>query len=186
MSVGKTIDASVIQKGLLELNGDLRFDVATKRGAWHPNQALRQGVFWHETHICAMDRGLVPEFKQWSVVTRLVEVDWAQADKDDVSIQTRTIRKADPDYVPALLHVWAKDLGWELRPDGVIMQLTPVAPRKMQGRVVMVGWRHTFERIINRNLPGLTRSAIAAKFGVDMMKFPIGAPHELRAALVDE
>jgi hypothetical protein len=133
-----------------------------------------------------MDRGLVPEFKQWSVVTRLVEVDWSQADMDDVSIQTRTYPKTDPDYLNAMLHVMAKDLGWEMRPDGVVIQMIPVAKRKMQGRVVMVGWRHTFERIINRNLPGITRSAIAAKFNVDMMKFPIGAPHELRAALVEE
>ena len=186
MSLGKTIDSSVIEKGLLEINGDLRFDVATRQGAWHPSQKVRQGVFWHETHIASMDRGIVPEFKQWSVVERVVEVDWSQADKDDVSIQTEVVPTTSEEYVNALLHIMAKDVGWEFRPDGAIVKLTPVAKRKMQGRIIWLGWRHTFERIINRNLPGLTRSAIATKFGVDLMKFPVGAPHELHAALVEE
>ncbi len=184
--LGKTLDSSVIEKGLMELCPDLRFDVATKRGAWHPKQATRQGIFWHETHICSMDRGLVPEFKQWSVVNKLVEVGWEQADKDDVSLQTRVIPAADPAYLDAALKLMAKENGYEMRPDGAIIKYTPVAMRKMQGLIILVGWRHTFERLINRNLPGLTRSAIAQKFGVDMLKFPIGAPHELHAALIEE
>ncbi len=186
MSFGRTLDSTTIEKGLKELCPDLRFDVGTKLGAWHPHQKIRQGVFWHETHICSMDRGLVPEFKQWNVVTKMVPVGWEEADKEDVSLQSKVIRQDSTEYVDAILHLMNKENGYEMRPDGAIIKFSPVAMRKMQGRIVLVGWRHTFERIINRNLPGLTRSAIAQKFGVDMLKFPIGAPHELHAALVDE
>ena len=184
--LGKTLDASVIEKGLKELCPDLRFDVATKRGAWHPRQATRQGVFWHETHICSMDRGLVPEFKQWGVVEKESVVGWNEADAEGVTIKLRVIPSSDPDYMDAVLRLMAKEPGYEMRPDKAIIKSWPVKKGKGQGRVELVGWRHTFERIINRNLPGLTRSAIAAKFGVDMLKFPIGAPHELHAALVEE
>ena len=186
MSMGKIIDAAVIQQGLRELCPDMHFDAATKKGEWHPHQNTRQGVFWHGQHICSMDRGLVPEFKQWSVVNRMTEVGWEEADKEDVSIQTRVIPTTEPEYLDAAIKIMAQATGYEMRPDGAIIKYTPVAMRKLQGRVIFVGWRHTFERIINRDLPGLTRSAIATKFSVDMLKYPVGAPHELHAALLEE
>jgi hypothetical protein len=187
MSFGKTIDSAVIERGLRELNPNIHFDMASKMNGWHPNQSTKQGVLYEGRHICAMDRGLVPEFKQWSVVSRIVEVGWAEADKDDVSIQTQVIPKTDSGYVDATLHCMNNDLGWQYRPDGAVLKMTPVAKRKMQGRVVLVGWRHTFEKIIHRKIPGVTRKAIADKFVVDMLKYPIGAPHELlHAAFVEE
>jgi len=186
MSMGRLIDASIIERGLIELNPDIHFDAGTKKGEWHPYQATRQGVFWHGQHICSMDRGMVPEFKQWTVITRLVPVGWEEADKDDVSIQTRVIPPSDSDYVDAALHVMNKTTGYEMRPDGSVLKYTPMAYRKVQGKVALVGWRHTFERIIFRDLPGLTRSAIASKFGVDMMLY-FGVPkHELHQALIEE
>jgi len=186
MSFGKLIDAAIIERGLIELNPDIHLDAATKHGEWHPHQNLRQGVFWHGQHICSMDRGLVPEFKVWSVVNRLTEVGWDEADKEDVTIQTRSVPSTDPDYLCYALKIMANENGYSYRPDGTIIKYTPVAYRKLQGRVIQVGWRHTFEKIINRNLPGLDRMAIAAKFSVDMMRYPIGAPHELHAALLEE
>jgi hypothetical protein len=69
---------------------------------------------------------------------------------------------------------------------GRLYRLVCRAYRKVRGRVVQLGWRHTFERIINANVPGATREAIGAKFKVDMLKFPVGAPDELIAALVEE
>jgi hypothetical protein len=73
-----------------------------------------------------------------------------------------------------------------MRPDGAIIKYTPVAYRKVQGRVALVGWRHTFERIIFRDLPGLTRHAIAEKFGVDMLLYAGVPKAELYAALIEE
>lgn len=186
MSRGRDLDSAVIQRGLIELNKDIHFDAATKLGAWHPYQATRQGVFYHGIHICSMDRGIVPEFKQWSVVTKYVPVGWDEADKDDVNIQHHVIYPKDQGYMDALIHVMNKDMGWEYRPDGAIVEYTPVAYRKVRGKVVQVGWRHTFERIISKDLPGLTRRAIGEKFGVDMLKFPVGSPQELVAELTEE
>ncbi len=186
MSRGKDIDSSVLERGLRELCMDLHFDAATKQGAWHPYQATRQGVFYHGIHICSMDRGIVPEFKQWSLVRRLVEVGWEEADKEDVSIQYNAIPSTNADYIDAAVRCMAKTVGYEYRPDGCIVKYTPVAYRKVRGRVVQLGWRHTFERIISRDLPGLTRDAIGRKFEVDMLKFPVGSPQEIIAELVEE
>lgn len=180
------MDAAVIQRGLRELQPDLHFDFATKHGGWHPQQALRQGVFYHGIHICSMDRGIVPEFKQWSVVRKLVPVGWEEADGEDVSMQHRLIPPGDPAFLDAALAVMRQELGYQYRPDGCIVQYTPVAYRKARGRVVQVGWRHTFERIIHADIPRLSRLAIGAKFEVDMLKFPVGAPHEIIAELVEE
>lgn len=194
MYEGKTLDSAIIERGLLELCPDLQFDLGSKLSDWRPTLAighkkhgkLRQGVAYRGRHICAMDRGLVPEFKQWSVITRLVPVGWEEAEKDDVSLQTQVIPKTSDEYVDCILKCMAKEQGYEYRPDGAIIRYTPMAYRKVRGGVIMVGWRHTFERLINANLPGLTRSAIAQKFAVDMLKFPVGAPHELIAALTEE
>jgi hypothetical protein len=184
--MGRLLDETTVKMGLRELCPDIHFDMATNLNGWHPSQSLRQGVFWHGQHVCSMDRGMIPEFKQWTVITKYVPVGWEEADKEDVSISTQVIPMTSEEYRDALLHVMAKDTGYEWRPDGAIIRYTPMAYRKVQGRVAMVGWRHTFERIINRNLPGLTRSAIASKFGVDMLKFPVGTPQEMVAALLEE
>lgn len=186
MSMGRTIDAAVIEKGLIELCPDIHLDASTKKGEWHPHQAVRQGVFWHGQHICSMDRGLVPEFKQWTVITRYVPVGWEEADKDDVSIQSQVIPPTDSEYLDASLLLMNKTVGYEMRPDGAIIRLTPMAYRKVQGRVAMVGWRHTFERIIYRDLPGLTRAAIGKKFNVDMLIYAGVPKAELYAALIEE
>jgi len=61
-----------------------------------------------------------------------------------------------------------------------------MAYRKVRGRVIMLGWRHTFERLINANIPGITRDSLMVKFGVDLLKFPCGAPEEIRAELMEE
>ena len=186
MSMGRTIDSAVIERGLIDLCSDIHFDPTTKMNQWHPYQATRQGVFWHGQHICSMDRGLVPEFKQWTVITKMTEVGWEEADKEDVSIQSRVIPTTDSDYIDAILNVMNKSVGYEMRPDGAIIKYTPVAYRKVQGRVALVGWRHTFERIIFRDLPGLTRHAIAEKFGVDMLLYAGVPKAELYAALIEE
>jgi hypothetical protein len=184
--LGKTLDSAVMVRGLKELNPDFNFDVATKMGAWHPRQATRQGVFLNERHICSMDRGIVPEFKQWSVITSLLEVGWEEADKEDVTIQYSVIKPSQPEFLDCALHVMNKDTGYEYRPDGSIMRYTPVAYRKKRGRIVLVGWRHTFGRIIAAGIPGCTPHSIGEKFGVDMWQFPMGSPQENYAALIEE
>jgi len=186
MSFGKTIDSAVIEVGLKELNPDFNFDVATKRGSWHPRQATRQGVFLNERHICSLDRGPVPEFKQWSIITKLLEVGWEEADKEDVTMRFDVIKPSQPEFLDAALHVMNRDHGYEYRPDGSICKYTPVAYRKKRGRIILVGWRHTFGRIILANISGCTPDTIGAKFKVDMWQFPMGSPQENYETLVEE
>ena len=57
---------------------------------------------------------------------------------------------------------------------------------KKRGRVVRVGWRHTFERLIAAGIPGITRESLAKKFAVDMLKFPMGSPEEVHDAIYAE
>jgi hypothetical protein len=180
------IDSVVIERGLREINPDIHFDMATNLGAYHPMQSIRQGVFFHGQHICSMDRGPVPEFKQWQVVIRTTEVGWEEADKEDVDILWHTVRPDDPEYVHALLRCEARDNSFQIRPDGTVLRLTPVAKRKVRGSVIQVGWRHTFEALLRRDLPKVTRMALAQKFGVDMLAFPVGPPEEVISELLEE
>jgi hypothetical protein len=39
---------------------------------------------------------------------------------------------------------------------------------------------------IGRYLPGIDRGSVGKKFGVDMWKFPQGAPEEIAAQLIEE
>ncbi len=73
-----------------------------------------------------------------------------------------------------------------VRPDGVLCEYKPVAVRTVPSRVVLVGWRHTFEKLIRADIPKITRESLAAKFGVDMLKYPQGAPEDVIAALMEE
>lgn len=185
---GKTFDSSVIEQGLRELNRDFHFDAATKHGAWHPYQDSRQGVFYHGQHLCSMDRGIVPEYKQWGVSSpRKMEVPWSEADKDDVTVEFRTLDPTMEGYED-LLEVArkGKDPRYVLRADGILCEYKPMAIRQVPARVVLVGWRHTFERILQRDIPGVTRQSLSEKFGVDMLKYPEGPPEEVLAALMEE
>jgi hypothetical protein len=134
-----------------------------------------------------MDRGLVPEFKQWNVTEREVEADWSEADNEGISLRYQVIASTSTEYPDALDKALSrKDHRYQLSPAGHVLKFTPYKREKACNRVVWVGWRHTFEGILRHQIPGVTRESIAAKFGVDMYKYPVGAPEDLVAALVEE
>ena len=95
---GTTLDSATVERGLKELCPSLHFDMGAKLGIWHPKIQDRQGVFYNGGHICSMDRGVIPEYKLWSVSESVVEVDWAEADKDDVSIHWQRIAPGAEGY----------------------------------------------------------------------------------------
>lgn len=186
-NLGHTLDSAKIEMGLRELNKDLHFDMGTKLGMWHPMQSHRQGVFYHGQHICSMDRGIVPEFKQWTTTQADVPVSWNEADMDDVKLSYETIPKSHPMYTEIYVDTsLGKVLDCFIRPDGVLVKVTPKRTQTVLNRVYQVGWRHTFERLIHAKIPGVTRQSIAEKFNVDMLKYPVGPPEEVYAALVAE
>ena len=188
--LGRTLDSAVVEKGLRELNPDIHFDMGTKQGQWHPYQSTRQGVFYLGNHICSMDRGLIPEYKQWSVRSGLVDVPMSEWDHDDIRLFWETVSPEEPGYVEkCIATINGKLENYSIRHDGRLIRLTGKREAKVLGKIVWVGWRHTFEKILLRNIPGVTRSTVVAKFGVDMLKYPMGAsgtPEEMLAALHEE
>jgi hypothetical protein len=78
------------------------------------------------------------------------------------------------------------DPSLNLTADGKLFRQQAFGYQKVRDRVIRVGWRHTFERLLQRNLPGITRDTLAREFGVDMLKFPVGIPDEVIADLVAE
>jgi hypothetical protein len=184
---GQSLDSETIKKGLKELCSDLHFDMGTNLNHWHPMQDTRQGVFHNGRHICSMDRGMCPEFKVWDVETRVVPVPLSEAGREDVRVQYAVVPVNTPGYEE--LHVAAskgQHENMQVREDGSLIRLRALRAQKARGRVIRVGWRHTFERLILGQVPGVTREALAAKFNVDMWKFPVGGPDETYAQVMEE
>lgn len=184
---GKTLDSTKIEVGLRELNRDIHCDMGTKIGHWHPYQESRQGVFYRGAHLCSMDRGIVPEFKIWSVKEYLVPVPISEAEKERVSLMYQVVPVNTPGYFDLYEEArQGKHATLDIRADGALVQLTAHEKKKMPHKVVLVGWRHTFERLLKEKIPGVTRESLGVKFGVDMYKYPVGPPEEVVQALVAE
>lgn len=184
---GRVLDASLIEAGLRALCPGLHFDMAGKLGQVHPFINDRQGVYYEGRHIVSMDRGFVPEYKIWDAKDYLVPIEWCDADKEGASIRYESVLTDDPQYVDIYAAALkGSDPNYFLRDDGSVIRCYPVAMQKRKNRVVRVGWRHTFERLIQANLPGLTREAISRKFGVDMSVHIFSTPEEVVDAFVSE
>lgn len=183
---GQMLDSAIVEKGLRELCPDLNFDLGTRIGQWHPNQDSRQGVFYREKHICSMDRGMIPEFKIWETTKRVTEIPWYAADTEDASISYVVIPKTMPGYQDMFEKALKNnDPEWMVK-DGKLLKLKALGYAPIGRRCLRVGWRHTFEALLRDNVPGITRQSLGEKFKVDMLKYPVGTPEELVAALVEE
>jgi len=185
--LGKPLHESTIKAGLRELNPGMHFDLGAAIGQWHPYIGKRQGVFYQGAHICSMDRGMIPEFKAWGVEERTVPAQWAEADQDNASIRWAIVPTSDPEYIDKWTAAQAGQTNeYAVRDDGSLMFLTPWKTITARGRVWGLGWRHTFAAILFRNIPKITHASLGAKFGIDAMAFPQGAPEEIHAALFEE
>lgn len=71
--------------------------------------------------------------------------------RQGVTLHGRHICTMDRNLIPEY-NVWALSR----MPDGT----------KQKTHVEMVGWRHTFERLVRRRVPGVTWDALERKFGV--------------------
>lgn len=195
---GQKLDSVDVERKLSELQPDLKFDVAMKLGDWtyvldtspdkrRKMEAERVAIQYRDRYICAMDRGVIPEMKQWSVAERVVPVGMDEIDNDEVSIHWAVVPQETENYVDLWrLAQSGADPSLEIRADGKLVQYQCRAVRKVPSRVVRMGWRHTFERLLQAKIPGVTRKALAEKFGVDMNKYPTGPPDQVLAALTEE
>lgn len=73
---GEAIHEVAIKNGLRELNPDLDFDMGARKEKWHPSIDKWQGIFLNGNHICAMDRGDIPEFNEYRTATRISRWVW--------------------------------------------------------------------------------------------------------------
>ena len=194
MSMGKMIDSSLLERGLRELNPDFSFDMANRLSEWKPIfgagfnkwNPTRQGVYHLGRHICSMDRGLVPEFPQFKVVTRRMPADSTEADKEGVTTTYRVIPTSDPGYTDGVLHCMNNDPGWYVRPDMAVVHEEWWKTVQAEGPKEMLGWRPTLLKIMHREIPGVTLRSLNEKFGIDMTIMPIGTPQQIYRVLVEE
>lgn len=198
-SLGQSLHSDKVQIGLCELNPDISFDVQIRRPdewgnvlqfpSYEAAEAVRKAripILWRDTYICAMDRGIMPEFKQYSVKQAVVELPWSEADKDWTSIQYQMIHPYEDGYADLYeLASLGSDPQYQLM-GGALYKMRCMGYAKVRGKVLTLGWRHTFERLIRANIAGVTRESLASKFNVDLLKYPVGSPDELIAALVEE
>lgn len=185
---GKQLNEVDIKRGLQELNADIHFDMGTNFNQWHPYQSTRQGVFYKGTHVCSMDRGLIPEYKVWDVQEAPVEASFSEADREDVHVAYRVIEREHPGYADLYLMAQRKttDMLQIREEDGALMYVKCMKMGKTRGRCMRVGWRHVFENLVLRNIPGITRQSLGEKFHVDMYRYPVGTPDVVRAQLMEE
>lgn len=184
-TLGATLSSVAIEKGLRELNPDIHFDMPNQIESSHflvqgvPHfervNSNRQGIYWHGHYIAGMDRGMVTEFKVWEEEDGIEEIPASEKDRDDQGCCTYIeILPTDPFYNAALLKAQAKDDSFVLQPDGKVFKWAYFKFTKVRGRIVRVGWRHTFENVAKWGIPGVTRQAIEEKFNVDLSFRPVG------------
>jgi len=153
-SIGRPLTEERLKAGLKRINKDIFFDYATTHGKEHPYQDIRQGVYfdgWPDgaKHVCCMDRGVlggaVPEVPVWKTDHDIVEATW-----DEVSAQE--LLAQEPPFPMPCLH------------DENKVQIQ----RQVRNELLLSGWRHTFTRLMMKRVPGFTRSALEAEFGLTL------------------
>jgi hypothetical protein len=169
---GKQIESSVLETGLRSLQPDLHFDMGPKLGMYHPWMKTRQGVYYLGMHICSMDRGLVPEFRVWTTGPMEVPVSIHDMADEEVSLRYEILPVTTPGYLDIKSEALSgRCVDAIVRADGQVMRLRAYRTKNLPSRIVLVGWRHTFEGILQYKVPGITRQNLGTTFGVDMFRY---------------
>lgn len=188
LDIGTPLSYERVTSGLKALSPGLHFDMGAALGMWHPYIETRAGVFYEGRHICSIDRGMIPEFKIWSVRKAPVEIPMSEIEHWDgsfvnwVNIQPSETAR----YHDAFGKAKAKDDRYKLLPSGHVREYHAYKIGTVLDRVVRVGWRHTFERILGVCVPGINRARLSKTFRVDMFSIPIGPADEIERALIEE
>jgi hypothetical protein len=182
--LGGTLSSVAIERGLRELCPDIAFDMPNrledaKFVVASPDfpviNANRQGIYWNGRYIAALDRGIVTEFKVWEEEDGIEEIPpMMESLYDDGCCTYIEILPTDPFYNEALLKAQARDDNFTIGAEGQVFKWAYFRFTKVRGRIIRVGWRHTLTNVSNAGIPGITRQAIEAKFGVDLRFKPVG------------
>lgn len=195
MEFGKQLDSSTVETGLRELNNDISFDAPLNRPSdYHfpfshaaDYIAKYMGVYYNGKHVCAMDRGVMPEVKVWSVREDFQPIDMVDIEKFE---NTRVIWVVVPEhhknYHEALSRAEGGDDNYQFDENGRVIRMQALLWGKVKDRVIQIGWRHTFEALLREKIPGVTRDTLGEKFGINMYKFPVGTEDEVQEALFQE
>jgi len=188
-----------IEKGLKELNNDISLDVPVRRsldwsymfvpapGAVATNRKGRAAVYHGERYVCALDRGDVPEVKVYGVEDGFIPIQMSEIHRyDDSKVSYMEILPESPYYHAALSMAQRGDDNFTIAKGGKVFLYEAQRWGKVRGGVQKLGWRHTFEALLRRKIPGITRDSLAKKFNVDMLRYPCGQPEEVHAALFAE
>ena len=74
-------------------------------------------------------------------------------------------------------HICSMDRGDSIPEYNVWALVTLPDGSKQKTHIIKVGWRHTFERLVKRHIPGITWDALSSKFGVERkMPNPFNPP----------
>lgn len=200
LSLGRSLDYSDVVRGLRELNTAISFDAVVNRPSDY-EYALKppaesdliaqreegSGVYFNGRYVCRIDRGQIPELKLWNVTSGVKSIGSADLDKhDEVRVCYIEILPTDSFYQAALEKAQKHDDNYKIEADGRVFRYEAFIETKVPGRVIRVGWRHTFEALIRANIPGVTRESLGNKFAVDMYQVPLGDPEQVDAALYEE
>lgn len=198
--MGQTLQESTVKRGLLQMQPELHFDMGSCLNIWHPYRETRQNVFYRGKSIGAMDRGTLPENPIWSVRKSIVEVPWSEVRYGEVALSvTQNVigrcQKCKHTWeiphrpfgiiaCPSLCGNMADSTDatcweWADRPTG-----TCYVRRSERDRIILVGWRHTFWRILGFGVPGITRSGLESEFRINLEEKPLEEP-EIEADLED-
>jgi hypothetical protein len=147
----------------------------------------RAAVYYGDRYICAVDRGGVPEIKVYGVKDGIIPMPMSDINKyDDSKVTFLEILPTSHLYETAVSKVERGDDNYTRSSDGRVFLYEAMRFGKVRGDVQKLGWRHTFEALLNRQVPGVTRSSLSRKFNVDMLKYPVGTPEEVHDAVLAE
>jgi hypothetical protein len=194
--MGTTMQEGSVKAGLLALNSDLHFDMGVCLGLWHPFMDSRQNVFYRGNSVGAMDRGTLPEVPVWSTRKELVEVPWYDVRPGELALHTTTGVRGQCLKCNCTWDLPQRPIGWSgcfaacgnvgyasdlklFHYENVFTGKAQVF-RSVRDRVLLVGWRHTFDKLIRATIPYITKAALEQKFGVNL------DPKVLDASEVDE
>jgi hypothetical protein len=182
--MGTALPEMDVKAGLLEMCPDLHFDMGVCLNIWHPYQSTRQNVFYKGNSVGAMDRGVLPELTVWSMKKDVVRIPVGEVKAGELALyETSGVLGG----CQKCLQTWQA----QHRPYGLIgcpngcgnmgyshdterflwkdipSQYAQVF-RKVKDRVLLVGWRWTFSRLMRKGVPGVTKEKLEARFRVNL------------------
>lgn len=167
--LGRRLPEERIKRGLVELNEDIFFDVASRLNLTTPYMDYYQGVYYDKwpdgkKYVCPMDRGgplqgMLSEVPVWSTMIDMVEVKWNQLKPQEI---------VNPEF-GALMPAMRQPCECEEAPcehDRVLVK------RPVKDELILFGWRSVFITLSKANIPGITISSLESKFGISLAMSP--------------